>query len=306
MCMRNLDFGIIETSGEEKDFCKLLNRSTISLCYGLPASLRTEAVLFLYKYSESRLSEGFDFLRRYYSPCYSILYWINETAQSLPWDNPWLALLVESHASALLLHSLDDHLSDGSLRTTHTLLQLRTEAWSRYAQSSKLFAKEVHDGVLIAEEFVDRYFRTINDRSVLENLDEHLNRFRSQMATWSLQPYLLSRSFLSKDQAESVLKMYESFGISWRLLDDYQDLGEDLENSEKSSMIYFLPEEKREEWGPEKKAETLEYFRENHLNKHVSGLVNSYLESAAKIAQDLHLINYANSIRSLRIEETED
>ncbi len=301
--MQILNFGNIDTLKEEEDFSKLLNRSALSLCYGLPPSLRAETALFLYKYSESRLSDGFGFLKRYHRPSYSILYWINESAQALPWENPWLSLLVESHTYALLLHSLDDHLSDGSLRTTHTLLQLRTEAWTRYAQSVKLFGKEVHDGVLIADEFVDRYFRTINDSSMMESLGDHLGRFRSQMATWSLQPYLLARSFLSKDQAESVLKMYESFGISWRLLDDYQDLSEDLDNQVVSSMIYFLPEERRSDWGPDKKEEIIDYLMECQLEKQVSDLVNSYLSDAAKIADDLHLIRYSESLLALKISE---
>ncbi|WP_210413012.1 hypothetical protein [Leptospira semungkisensis] len=301
--MQRLEFGSKDPSEEEKDFCKLLNRSTLSLCYGLPVSLRTEAVLFLYKYSESSLIGGFDFLRRYYGPSYSILYWINESAQALPWEDSWLTLLLESHSCALLLHSLDDHLADGSIKANHTILQLRTEAWSRYAQSSKLFGKEIHGGVSISEEFVDKYFKTISDSSLLENLDAHLNRFRSQMATWSLQPYLLARSYFSRDQAELVLKMYESFGISWRLLDDYQDLNDDLENEELSSMVYFLPEEKRSEWGKEKKEEILHFFKEIQLEKQVSDLVNSYLSDSARMADELHLEKYSESLKSLRISE---
>ncbi|WP_210410048.1 hypothetical protein [Leptospira langatensis] len=301
--MQRLEFGSKDSSDEEKDFCKLLNRSTLSLCYGLPTSLRTEAVLFLYKYSESSLIGGFDFLRRYYGPSYSILYWINESAQALPWEDSWLTLLLESHSCALLLHSLDDHLSDGSLKANHTILQLRTEAWTRYAQASKLFGKEIHGGVSILDEFIDRYFKTINDSSLLENLEAHLTRFRSQMATWSLQPYLLSRSYFSKDQAEVVLKMYESFGISWRLLDDYQDLQEDLENEEISSMTYFLPEGKRSEWGSEKKEEIIRFFQDIQLEKQVSDLVNSYLSDSARMADELHLTEYSESLKSLMISE---
>ncbi|WP_210410850.1 hypothetical protein [Leptospira sarikeiensis] len=301
--MQRLDFGLSDTTDESEEFCKLLNRSALSLCYGLPVSLRTEAVLFLYKYSHNGITESFNFLRKYHSPSYSILYWINESAHALPWENPWLTLLLESHSSALLLHSLDDHLSDGSLKANHTVLQLRTEAWNRYAQSSKLFGKEVHDGVLIAEDFIDKYFKAIVDTGISESLETHLSRFRSQMAIWSLQPYLLARSFFSKDQAGLVLKMYESFGIAWRLLDDYQDLSEDLANGHISSLVYFLPEEKRADWASDKKEEILGHFREIRLGRQISDLVNSYLSESARIADDLHLSKYSDSLLALKVVE---
>ncbi|WP_207766662.1 hypothetical protein [Leptospira hartskeerlii] len=301
--MQRLDFSLSDNPEGTEEFCKLLNRSALSICYGLPISLRTEAVLFLYKHSQNSITEGFNFLRKYYSPSYSILYWINESAHGLPWENPWLTLLLESHSSALLLHSIDDHLTDGSLRANHIILQLRTEAWTRYAQSSKLFGREVHDGVLIADEFIDRYFKSIVNLGITESLEAHLSRFRSQMGIWSLQPYLLARSFFSKDQAELVRRMYEFFGVAWRLLDDYQDLNEDLENEDISSMIYFLPEYKRQDWKRNKKREILGLLEEIHLEDQIADLINSYLNEASKLAEDLHLPKYANSLLSLKIKE---
>lgn len=97
--------------------------------------------------------------------------------------------------------------------------------------------------------------------------------------------------------------MYEFFGIAWRLLDDYQDLNEDLENEDISSMIYFLPEDKRQDWKRSKKRETLGLLQEIQLERQIGDLINSYLNEASKLAEDLHLPKYSNSLLSLKITE---
>ncbi|EQA38242.1 hypothetical protein LEP1GSC047_0066 [Leptospira inadai serovar Lyme str. 10] len=299
--MLKLEFGKYEASMEEESFHKLFNGAILNLCNELPASLRTETLRFLKEYSGCAISNNFDFFNKYNGPCYTIIYWINERAHNLSWDDPWLTLLIQSHSSALLLYSLDDHLVDKSLRTSGTLLQLRTQAWEKYSQAGRLFDKEIHKASLVREEFIDKYFRSIRDNGFADTLEDYLTRFRSQMAIWSLQPYLLARSFLSRAQAESVLKMYESFGIAWRLLEDYRDLGKDIESGSVSSMIYFLPEKVQLDWGKRARVEIFALFEESNLDQKVSDLTNSYLNEAAQMAAKLHLKEYAHCLSSMRL-----
>ncbi|TGK08596.1 hypothetical protein EHO60_14670 [Leptospira fletcheri] len=299
--MRRLDFGNFEESREEAEFHKLLNEAVLNLCYELPPAIRSETLHFLYKYSDSTTDSGFDYFKKYYSPCYTILYWINENAQSLDWDDPLLELLIQSHSSALLLYSLDDHLVDQSLKTTHSLLQLRTQTWERYSQAGRLFAKEIHGGISVRDDFVDRYFNSVRDDSYMETLEAYLDRFRLRMATCSLQPYLLARSFMTREQAESVLKMYEAFGIAWRLLNDYQDLEKDLENDTFSSMTYFLSNADAMDWGSRGRSRILSCFENFGLEFKISDRINSYLKEAARIASELFLDHYANCLLSMRI-----
>ena len=126
-----IDFGDIDLSDPEKEFCRQLSRQVLSLCKSLPPSVQTDAVFFLMRYGRMSLAEELNFFKTTTTlPAWSIIYWLahlHDDYRGLSRECVRDALT--AHAMAMLLHSLDDHLNDGEMKVTHLNLLLRSQAW---------------------------------------------------------------------------------------------------------------------------------------------------------------------------------
>ena len=123
-----IDFGSVDLSGREKEFYKEFNSEIISLCDSLPESIQTDALLFFMKYSGLSIGHKLDFFKNYYVPSWSIIYWLIHS------ERPNRRLTQEdiknaktAHSMAMILHSLDDHISDKEIPASHLTLLLRSQ-----------------------------------------------------------------------------------------------------------------------------------------------------------------------------------
>ncbi|PJZ69087.1 hypothetical protein CH373_17600 [Leptospira perolatii] len=287
--------GLLE---DEQALLRKMNDALLNACRLMPSSFRSEAVLFLYQYSGSPIGEELNYFKEYYPPSFTILARLMEK-NTKSQNDQYSGHLIEAHSMALLLHSLDDHLVDQSLILTHLLLQFRTVIWLKYQDSLNYLVQILSDGKKIVERVIDDYFRSIQETRRLNSLDSYLDRFRKQMGTWSLQPYLLALELEGIDFANKLLLMYESFGIAWRLADDYQDLEEDLDRGDISSMIYFLPNELRADWNSENRKEIANIFRISNSGQKAREKVKENVLQAISIATELNLDTYADSLKRL-------
>ena len=125
-----IEFGTVNLSDDEKEFCSEWNNEIISLCKSLPESTQTDALLFFMRYSGLSFSEELNFFRTYYAPTWSIIYWL---IQSAPGDKRLAKKDIKNvktgHSLAMFLHALDDHLKDSEIPVTHLALLIRSQSW---------------------------------------------------------------------------------------------------------------------------------------------------------------------------------
>ena len=145
-----IDFGEVNLSQGEKNFCNELNDEIDLLCKSLPPSIQTDALLLLMQYFRRTFVGNPSFFMNYHAPAWSIIYWLiygRPASQGLsPKD---IEHAKTAHSMALLLHPLDDHLSDGQLPATHLNLLVRSQAWMRMNHSMRSLAKSLDDGTEI-------------------------------------------------------------------------------------------------------------------------------------------------------------
>lgn len=309
-CSR-IDFGPVNLSEEEKEFSRELNREILLLCKSLPESTQTEAALFLLRYLRVSLSDGADFVRYFYAPAWSILYWLMKTNPGeTRLDQRDIQNARTGHTMAMFLHAIDDHLTDHQVPVTHLALLLRSQSWMIMNYAFNKLAAAVDGGMEIVAQFIDDYYWSIYNSDGIESLDSYCGLFRKQMATALIVPVLVAkRKTADEEFARSIRAAYESFGIAWRLLDDIQDMEKDLMKGVHSSIYVCLNEDLRSSWDKdtgEKKdqkkdhVETiLSYVLENRMLESIKERACSELESAASIADSCSMSGLANEIRYL-------
>jgi hypothetical protein len=287
----NIQFGQIHLSAGEKTFRDELNTEILALCKSLPKFTRTDALLFFMKYFRASFEDGLDFLRYFYAPAWSTLYYIIQTSKKEELKQEHTQEAKTAHTMAMFLHALDDHLVDQELPVTHLALLLRSQLWMTMSQALYRLADSVPEGYEVVQALLNDYYCSISDSEEIGTLDHYCDRFRKQMATWLIVPVLLTKRNTKGDGfTESIKKAYGSFGIAWRLLDDVQDLEEDMKTGIRSSIYVCLPEDKKKVWEriPQKKDETstekiLFYLYKNGIVDKIINRIVSELESAASI-----------------------
>ncbi|TAL36457.1 MAG: hypothetical protein EPN93_08525 [Spirochaetes bacterium] len=246
----SLRFGSIEPCGAERALLVELNDTVLALLRSLPESQHAPASLFLMEYSGLKLGGPIDFFRNYHAPAWSVLHWIAARADNprKP-DSSLFPRLARGHAMAMLLHSLDDHLNDGEIPSTHLALLVRSEAWRVMRDSFSIAERPDALGSGIADSCIDAYYRAISSPPDRAGLDAYCTHFRGQMATWLAGPLLAARAVSDDpDFYRGVRESYESFGIAWRLLDDIQDVAADARAGGHSAVYHALDEEGRALW----------------------------------------------------------
>ncbi|MCP3951690.1 MAG: hypothetical protein GY697_05645, partial [Desulfobacterales bacterium] len=228
-CTR-LAFGRPERSKAQNAFYTDLNNEITLTIKSLPGSVQTRVLLELMNHLGLSVRNASDFFAGFYTPAWSILYWL---AVSFAHHRELTAVEMKDikivHASAMLLHLLDDHLLDGEIGATHPILLLRSQLWLFLNQALKTITEGISSGPAIAQGFVDDYTASIAESEDVESLEAYCDLFKRQMGTGFIAPILMTKKMTADDHLEkSVRSAYGAFGTAWRLLDDLQDIPQDL------------------------------------------------------------------------------
>lgn len=307
-CSR-IDFGTVKLSKEEEAFRGDLNREMLKMCQELPRSMRTEAALFLMEYLHASFISRVNFVDYFYAPAWSILFWLYQLCPESVRGKLKMGDAKSAHAMAMLLHALDDHLTDGQLPVTHLTLLMRSQSWMIMNESFKKLARGADQGTEIVSGLIDDYYSSISKSDGVISLDGYCNFFRKQMATWLIAPILVARSISDDEEfSRSIQSAYYSFGIAWRLLDDLQDIEKDMMRGIHSSVYACLNEDLRICWSKdiqEKKENydhvqtVLAYVLEQNVTDGIKNRICNELESAASIADSWSMSGFAAELRSL-------
>ncbi len=245
-----IDFGSVNISGEEKAFCRQLNKEILLLCKSMPESTQTDTLSFLMRYAGISFNQEINFFKNYYIPAWSVIYWlIDSCSDDKKLTDEEVKNAISAHSMAMFLHSLDDHLNDGQILVNHLSLLLRSQAWTRMNRALDSLTVGVDGGLEIVKCFIDDYYTGICNSREIGSLDNYCDLFRKQMATWLVVPVILSKKIAGdNDFTNAIRSAYESFGIAWRLLDDIQDIEKDMVKGVHSSIYCSLSEDAKRLW----------------------------------------------------------
>lgn len=307
-----MDFGRIILSKKENLFYLRFNKEVFSFCRSLPKSTQTDSILFLMKYGGMNLGEKIDFFANYYSPTWSILYWLiqKHTLPTHRLKKEDINNAITAHSMALLLHSLDDHLIDGQVPVSLMTLLLRSQAWMIMNRTFTNLSDGLPGGAGKQKGFLDDYYSGLIDSKKPVNLDGYCLQFRKQMAIGMVVPILLSMKINEKANFIKDLELaFGSFGIAWRLLDDIQDIGSDFEKGTRSAIYLCLPKKLKSLWtnkalkrGPVGRDSTsivFDYILEHHLVDKIKERIDAELESASAKVEAHGLSGLANEFKLL-------
>ncbi len=309
-----VDFGKVELSTMESTFCQRFNNEILSLCKTLPQCIQSDSMLFLMQYSGLSLGDKLNFFSNYYSPTWSVLYWLSRNG-SLPAGRlkiEHVKSAITAQSMAMFLHSLDDHLSDRQIPVSPLTLLLRNRAWTIMDRAFLDLADSIPAGKGIIRHFMDEYYSGIQSPNGLKSLDSYCDLFKRQMAIGMIAPTLLSLKINGSSVFTRKLQIaYRSFGIAWRLLDDIRDLGRDIEKGVKSSVYFSLPGRVRILWknnvrttravGKAVTQTILIHILKNSLIDKIRKRICSELETAASIVEALKMIGLAREFRCLAL-----
>jgi hypothetical protein len=329
-----IDFGAVNLSDAQKEFRNELDNEVISLCNDLPKSTREDALSFFMErkflgndhepeperglFHESgggnfpiTSGQEFSFFMNYYVPAWSIIYWlIRSVSKDKELEREDMQNGKKAHAMALFLHPLDDHLNDGQVSATHLTVLLRSHAWMIMNAALNRLAHGVDGGEEIVRGLMNDYYSSIRGSKDIQSLERYCDHFRKQMATWLIVPVLMAKKMRTNEEfANAIQAAYGSFGIAWRLLDDIKDIETDMIKGAKSSIYICLPKDIRNYWKKKSGEELdkkngylkviLDYILEHSVIERIRETVCSKLDSAASIADDCNMTNWADECRSL-------
>lgn len=303
-----IDFGAVNLSDGEKEFCSELNKEVFSLCKSLPESTQTDALLLFMEYFRISFGQEYSFFMNYYAPAWSIIYWLIHTkSKSNRLTTEDIENARTAHSMALLLHPLDDHLNDGQLPVTHLTLLLRSQAWMIMNNSMKSLAEALDGSHQIYQDFIDDYYTGITSSEEIKSLNGYTDLFRKQMATGFVVPALLSKKISGDEKFTlSIQAIYGSFGIAWRLLDDINDFKTDMFKGSKSAIYACLPETMRKYWEKDTREENshrnkiiLDFVLENSIIEKILERLYVELAFAAETAEEYYLTGLADEFRCL-------
>lgn len=306
-----IEFGTVNLSDGEKEFCSEWNNEIISLCKSLPQSTQTDALLFFMRYSGISFSEELNFFRTYYIPTWSIIYWLLQSGlNEKGLDQTGIRNAKTAHSMAMFLHALDDHLKDSEMPVTHLALLLRSQSWMIMNNALNNLADGVDGGEEVVRGFIDDYYSSIRASEEIQSLDSYCDLFRKQMATGYVVPVLIIiKMTTNKEFTSAIQTAYGSFGIAWRLLDDIKDIKTDMMKGIHSSVYICLSEDIKNCWDKDtgEKIEKnsgrdeviLDYVLENSVIDRIKERICSELDLAASIADRYNMTGLADEFRCM-------
>ena len=309
-CSR-INFGAVNLTDGEKEFCSEWNNEIISLCKSMPESTQTDALLFFMRYSRLSFGEEINFFRTYYVPTWSIIYWL---LKSIPDDKVLekddIRNAKAGHSMAMFLHALDDHLNDSEMPVTHLALLLRSQSWLTMNNAFNSLSDGVDGGEEIVRGFIDDYYSSICNSEGIESLDCYCDLFRKQMATGMIAPVLMTKKItVDREFTNAIETAYGSFGIAWRLLDDIKDIETDMLKGIHTSIYICLSENIRRVWDKDTREKIgkeneyamviSNYIIENRVIDIINERICNELELAESIAHDYGITGLANEFRCM-------
>lgn len=181
------------------------------------------------------------FYEKFYAPTWTVLYWLDYHSER-PCS---LQSALRAQAMAMLLHILDDHLTDGQVPTDNALLQVRTQAWMLLEEECDRLAADAP--ALDAAGLFDDYFSAVSrPHSFHEDLESYQKATVGEVAIGLIAPLAIAAQ--TGHDTRVIQKMYQSFGSSWRLLDDLRDAVSDAIEGIPSAVMYTLSEEGLRHW----------------------------------------------------------
>lgn len=227
--LAKLRFGAPRASPERAQLRARLDATLLETCASLPAPLRADAEADLRRYGAGQRS----FIELFHPPTWSFL-------QAPELDDEARALAESVQAHGLFLHLWDDHLCDGQLAPTPARLQLGAAAWRRFEADALALAQHRDQTPGVVGEATARYFAALTGRAAVGELSAYLERFRDEVAIWTLAPRLVGGPRLAA--------VVEDFSVAWRLVDDLQDAREDILSGQRSALWWSCGEELRATW----------------------------------------------------------
>ncbi|MEJ2364324.1 MAG: hypothetical protein P8017_06530 [Deltaproteobacteria bacterium] len=305
-----IDFGHIRLQDGEKEFSRQLNSRLFSLCKSMPEPVQRAAVLFLARYARISFDHEINFFRGFYAPAWSIIYWLNHADDEGRLSEDDVTDATTAHAMAMMLHSLDDHLNDGDMSATHLTLLLRSQAWLTMTTFFARLASRLPDGDKIVKHYIDNYYSAICDAESADSFDGYCLQFGRQMGTWMVVPVLLAKRMSEKREIIKIIqRLYRSFGIAWRLLDDINDISNDMVRGIHSSIYFCLSERIKTYWDKNhnralplvnsEQSIILKYIVDNGVIRILIRRIGEELASAAVLADGHYLAGWADEIRCL-------
>ncbi len=293
--LNRLRFGTSAPEPAREALRERLDASLRATVAALPRALRAEAAALLDGYGAGKLS----FIGLFYSPTWSFL-------AERPLADEAQALAERAQAHALLLHLWDDHLCDGQLAPDLVRLHLRTIAWQRFEVDARALARARGRDAAVVDAALERYFASApiagRGRPAVGDLGEYLDRFRDEVAIWTLVPALVDAPRSSDQLAAAV----EHFSVAWRLLDDIQDTHDDLLADQRSAVWWACDAGQRSLWAacragrPEAWTELLAAFEASGLVTTLLGRVRDLLGLAREAALAADCGNLATDLRAMQ------
>lgn len=304
-------------------FYTLMNEAITKLVRSLPRPVQTSAMIFFMQYAGIEAGQPLDFFRNFYSPVWSSVPHIIQKNRGAIVPDEFIYNAAIAHSMIMLLHSLDDHISDGQIIPDHLTLLIRSQGWKIFWDTVSILCSLISNGMDTVNTYIDRYYISIIPDKTYADLEEYICVFRDQMATALIVP-LLAVQYIGGGTSlwESVRTSIESFGVAWRILDDIHDIGDDMRSGRISAVTLCLPDEVRCRWRTlMKTGNTIE--GENIINQKkdsisfnkimiqnsdiITNLVQRVireLQLAAKYAGDAGLSGLAREMRELLIPLT--
>jgi hypothetical protein len=306
------EFGVVPLTEGAKSFRREWNHEILAFCKSLPDSTQTDALLFFMNHSGTPFGDEIDFLGTYYSPTWSIIYWLTQ----LKAPGRELAVLdirnaKTAHSMAMFLHAVDDHLKDGELPASHLAILLRSHGWVKMNQAMQQLAAGIRDGEHIVRKLIDDYYAGIRSNRNDHSVDEFCDLFRKQMATGMVAPVLLAKKLsLGHGFADALQFAYGCFGVAWRLIDDINDIESDMRTGAHSVIYYHLPADLRKLWDTpapgaihnDDRASTVlifEHILDNRIIERIKSRICSEIDRAIAIASDHSLSGWAEELNCM-------
>lgn len=304
----SIDFGKVALAREEKSFYGLLNDGILRIIKSLPSSMQTDALLCLTNHLKLPIKKDIEFFAGFYPPTWSILYWLWRSFSNQKIFPPnEMRIYCSVHAAAMLLHLLDDHLTDGEMQVTHLALLIRSQLWLFLNRALADLSNKKNNNSPIINKYIDGYYASIESTARQHSLNSYCMHFKKQMGLGYIAPILLAKRMTGNDRlATAVEGLFGAFGTAWRLLDDLHDISDDLVRGAKSSIYCCLPESIKQCWDCSKRTKTgnqkttayiVAAIFETDIIEQVISRICHELELAATMADLNYIRGYADEIR---------
>jgi hypothetical protein len=247
--IRNIAFGEVGLSKKDEILYEILNNQILYLCKSIPEHMQNKAMFFMLDYSHINIGEKPDFYKNYYKPVWTIIPSVAEsTAAKHRLSEPEYETAMCGQAMALFMHSLDDHLNDGEVATSHLLLLLRSQSWILFNNAIAKFADN-NDAIDLAHSLINEYYEGMYPDKAPASLDEYCDLFKKEISTWYVVPMLAAlKTSGDMEKARDIRRAMEHFGVAWRLLDDIQDCEEDLIYGRHTAFYHLLSADAKKLW----------------------------------------------------------